>query len=135
MAVSSPPGISTDEESNMKINRQPYSALLDFEKENNLSLIVNERSFNYVKELGEDCRFYAEFEHAEVKDGAILIGRFGDGATVEEALLDYMKKISGQLLIVDAYGPARQEIQVPEWSDLNRARNTERLWVSTDTAF
>ncbi len=42
--------------------------------------------------------FYASLNHVEVKDGCILIAVYGNGATPEEAIRDYYKKIVGKNL-------------------------------------
>lgn len=62
---------------------------------------------------GESNRFYAHFKRAEVSEGCLLIGAYGNGATSEDALLEYVSEISGKVLIVNAHAPEREEIVVP----------------------
>ena len=59
------------------------------------------------------ARFYAHFEDAEVKDGSILCGTYGDGRTEREAIHNYAKAISLKTLVIDAMGDKRREVQVP----------------------
>ena len=59
-------------------------------------------------------RFYAVFRGADIRTGEHgLLGVHGNGATVNDAILDYAHRISGELLIVDAMLASRREIQVP----------------------
>lgn len=57
--------------------------------------------------------YKARYEQAEVKDGGLLSGVWGMGETPEAAITDYAKKISGRLLVIDAYLGTRREIRVP----------------------
>jgi hypothetical protein len=100
----------------MKVELQPYSKLIDFEKENDLNLVITEREIEYVQKYGLD-RFCCDFEHAEVQSvpPGFLIGVAGNGNTIESAMVDYMRKISGKVLVVSAYSGSRQEIDVPTW--------------------
>lgn len=46
--------------------------------------------------------FYASLTNVEVKDGCILEGTYGNGATPEEAIRDYYKQIVGKNLVYRA---------------------------------
>ena len=82
--------------------------LESFAEKNNLVMEVHERSH-----IDSPTRFYAHFKNAEIKDGSMLIGAYGDGSCEALAIKDYAKRISGQWLVIDAYKPARKEIKVP----------------------
>lgn len=47
--------------------------------------------------------WYSHLENVEVKDGAILIGVFGNGATIAEAVGDYVSRLQGKTVVVNAY--------------------------------
>ncbi len=49
--------------------------------------------------------FYTEFGYVEVKRGGILESTYGNGATPEEAMRDYYKKIVGKRLVFHAMNP------------------------------
>jgi hypothetical protein len=61
----------------------------------------------------QDNRFTADFGGGEVKDGGMLVSRYGEGQSPVEALNDYAAQISGKTLVFDAYGDARREHLVP----------------------
>lgn len=80
-----------------------------FADKNGLIMEVHERTH-----VDSPERFYAHFENAEVKDGIILIGNFGNGHTPKEAIENYAKEISGKLLVIRAMSKKnRREIYVP----------------------
>ena len=58
-------------------------------------------------------RWYAYFDHAEVKERSMLVWMYGNGPTPDEAVADYAKQIAGQRLVFDAMGPGRKEFTVP----------------------
>lgn len=90
------------------IKRVPVMTIEKFADQHNLEMEVNERN----EPEGSPSRYYAHFKHAEVKEGRILCGTYGDGATPKEAITNYAPQISLKLLVIDAYGD-RREIQVP----------------------
>lgn len=94
----------------MKITRVPLPrrSLEQFADEHGLVMKVHERT-------ARDCpgRFYAYFEHAEIKDGHMLVGAFGNGRTEDEAIQSYAKEISGRALVLNSYTVERKEIVVP----------------------
>lgn len=105
----------------MKIERAlvKRESLESFADTHNLTLSITERE-------KPDCyrlRYYVDFKHAEIKRDGCLISLTGNGTTEDEAIEDYMKQISGELLIVHAYDKSkRKEIQVPF---LNRVYNNK----------
>ncbi len=93
----------------MNINNIPVKEILDFEKENNLTLIVNERPKHFNLPT-----YYAFFENSEVLEGRFLCGKYGNGETIDEAILNYAKEIEGKKLIMNAYTGHRKEITCPK---------------------
>jgi hypothetical protein len=94
--------------------------LSEFAERNNLTMAVNERPGSTMRamRMGPESRFYAKFDHAELREGSAgLLGMFGDGATPDEAIEAYGREIAGGLLIIHAMQPdKRREIQCPnEW--------------------
>jgi hypothetical protein len=89
--------------------------LVEFADKNKLVMEVHER---VPADMGtrwvENYRYFAHFSHCEVKEGMILSGTFGDGATPEEAIREYTQSISGKLLVIDAMDrEKRREIRAP----------------------
>ncbi len=80
-----------------------------FAIENRLTMEVRERSTHELP------RFYAQFSGAEVGSFGTLASVFGDGDSESEAIADYAKRISGKILVLNAYSKwKRREIQVPK---------------------
>ena len=52
-----------------------------------------------------ESAFYTDFGYVEVKRGGILESAYGNGATPEEAIRDYYKKIVGKRLVFHAMDP------------------------------
>lgn len=79
-------------------NRHPIG---DFAEKHKLQIVVRERT---PTDLGnrwlEAVRFFAHFKgcHVRVYDD-YLIGEFGNGATVDEAIANYANLISGKTLV------------------------------------
>lgn len=100
----------------MKIKRFPLPnttpiTIRRFASSHDLTMEVHERTKNPVP--GAD-RYYAHFEDSDVKEGRMLRGAFGNGSTEQDAIKDYAKQISGQILIIDAFSVlGRREIAVP----------------------
>lgn len=81
----------------------------EFAVRHDLEMVVVERK----EPIGSPMRFYAHFRSAEIKDGSMLAGVTGNGATPEDAIADYATKIEFELLVISAYSPSRREIRVP----------------------
>lgn len=94
---------------------QPTPKTVDsFAVEHDLTMKVVERERQNLP------RFYAEFENAEVKIGVCLHGYYGNGQSPEEAISDYIDRIEGHTLVVNAAGKDRKEIYVPT--------NLKKVW-------
>lgn len=52
------------------------------------------------------------YANCEVKNGAFLVGAYGKGETIEEAVKDYISQISGKTLVFNACSPNRREVTV-----------------------
>lgn len=59
-----------------------------------------------------DGKIAVSFQCCEVKDGIFLISEFGTGSTFNEAVDDYLEKISGKQLVFHAYSADRHEVRV-----------------------
>lgn len=92
----------------MKINFIKTKEILELEKEISYELEVNERPID-----SGGPQFYVCFPNGDIMYDGGLIGKYGNGNTVDEALSDYCKRISGRRIVFDAYTPERKEIQLP----------------------
>jgi len=99
----------------MKIKRNLIERIdiADFAERHDLTIVVRERNINDMNELNIKDSFYAYFEGAEIKRDACLSSDFGGGNSEEGAISDYANRISGRLLVFNAYGRDRHEIQAP----------------------
>jgi hypothetical protein len=73
-------------------------------------MVVRERPF--LPE-GDAAKYFASFERTEIKNDCVLIGAYGNGATENEAIANYAKRISFCRIVVNAFKRNRREIQVP----------------------
>lgn len=89
-----------------------------FADEHDLTVVVYEREPELLRlpRIGPNARFFAEFQCCEVKEGRVLCSYYGDGPTPEAAMEDYARRISGKLLVMNAYSPTRKEIQAPHFT-------------------
>lgn len=62
----------------------------------------------------QNNRWCARFDRCEVKNGSLLSSEYGNGVTPEGAIEDYLKKIAGKRIILDAGTTNRREFTVPE---------------------
>lgn len=86
--------------------------LSEFADRHGLKMKVVERP----RSMGPAMRFYAHFDHVEVKEGCMLASYSGDGATPEDAMADYAMRIRSVRLVHRAMHPERREIGTPyEW--------------------
>lgn len=98
----------------IKMNRLPRATLEAFAEERDLTMVIEERVPDDMgARWSEDSRYYAQFEDCEIKDGRILRSEYGNGRTPWEAMANYAQEISGALLVLNAFGPNRREIQAP----------------------
>lgn len=93
----------------IRIERVPKTTIEEFAEKHGLVMEVTERALPN----SNDSRYFASFENSDIKEGSMLIGAFGNGATPEEAIANYAKRISLQKLVVDAFGENRKEFSVP----------------------
>ena len=95
----------------VRTTSQPRATLEEFADRHNLVMEVKERPL--------DCqhhgKYTASFERAETTTpgSRILTGAYGDGETPEDAMRDYGQEISGKILVVNAWGDGRRELDVP----------------------
>ena len=67
----------------------------------------------YPNYNGEWCCHIKGALTKDDKNSACLVSASGTGATPKEAITDYINKIKGKLLIIDAYGEDRKEFKIP----------------------
>lgn len=92
------------------MNTVSRMTLQGFAEQHNLVMEINERDPNEHPNLP---RYYASFEHCEVKGDGVLIGEFGNGETPEEAMENYAKRISNKRLVLLIPGKDRFELKAP----------------------
>lgn len=94
----------------MKIRREQIKSgtIEQFAEAYDLTMVVRERNLP----VGDFNRYYASFEGAEVKDGAVLASEYGNGVSEDHAISSYARNISLKTLVFNAYGPNRREIKV-----------------------
>lgn len=93
------------------INNLDRINIEDFANEYNLTMLVSERDMA-AQALGM-LKYTAKFKGVEVKKGLTLEGAYGNGETPEQAIKNYCKHISGQWLVVNAYGKDRMTVYAP----------------------
>jgi hypothetical protein len=71
----------------------------------------------YERDNPQLAPLYGRFRRVEIKDGALLESAFGDGVTESAVIRDYARRISGKLIVFDAMGPNRKEIQCPVFTN------------------
>lgn len=100
----------------IEIQKANRMKLADFADEHGLKMKVVERSRTDLHPSipYEGNRYLAHFDDVDVKDGSILCGTFGNGATPAQAMKAYAREISGKLLVVAAGKAERREIWAPE---------------------
>ena len=85
--------------------------LEEFTAQHHLAMLVYERKDDRPEGL---ARYYCSLEHIEIKDDSVLISPSGNGNTVEEAIEDYCRRISGKRLVYRATNPAqRRDFMAP----------------------
>jgi len=65
----------------------------------------------------QNGRYTAKFAKCETKDSptdGILCGSYGNGRSPSDAINDYLNKIRGKLLVVDAMSAERRSYVVPK---------------------
>jgi hypothetical protein len=94
----------------MKFNLIQTKEILDFEKENNLELIINERPSHFRLP-----KYYASFKNTEVMENGCLSSEFGNGDTIDEAITNYGKNIECKRLAIDSHSDYRREVVCPKF--------------------
>lgn len=97
----------------MKLNLISTKEILDFEKEIGYELVVNERDIHAGSHV-RLSKYYVKFENSEVMEGGCLIGKCGNGNTIDEALKNYCSEVSNCRIAFDVCTPQRKEIQFPK---------------------
>jgi len=99
----------------MKLNLIETKDILDLEKEIGQELVVNERAISVLRRAHDDLpRYYACFDKAELLIDGHLIGSFGNGDTIDDAIKDYCRQISNCLIVFGAYSSERKEMKLPK---------------------
>ena len=64
---------------------------------------------------GQNNRYCARFDDVEVKEGACLVGAHGNGRTPENAIQEYVDRIKGTTVVINARDKVyRREFNIPE---------------------
>lgn len=106
-----------------KFSERKKLEILDLEKEIGVELVAYERPPHLVDV--PEHRWYVRFEHSDIKKGSFLVGMSGDGASVNDAIINYCRLISDKTMVINDMSPdKRVEIAVPE---LRHSR-----WIVTD---
>lgn len=68
----------------------------------------------YPNQGGRWTAFFENCELKETPDSGVLCGAYGNGASPALAIADYVNRIRGKTLVVDAMSPQRRVYMVPE---------------------
>lgn len=97
----------------MKFKLIETKEIVDFEKELGRELVITERGINHNDER-KLPRYYVLFENSDVMDNGTLIGMYGSGDTMDEALIDYCLKVSHRRIAFAAHSPFMAEVDFPK---------------------
>ena len=76
---------------------------------------VIDTNLKLIRQSNRNNRWIVRFEYSEIKEGMFLTGSYGSGSSPAEAILDYVQKIKGKLLVINATSKEyRKEFQVPK---------------------
>ena len=92
----------------LTVNKVKEGTLEEFADRYGFEMVVKERA----NPSDPNMKFYAKFPRCEILERSLLIGKCGNGETVEDAIRDYASQISGELLVKNAHTKERQEIRV-----------------------
>lgn len=97
----------------MRIEREmmPRSTLEEFANNNNLTMVIRERHPETVKSISVPP-LYAKFKGADIAETGLLRSAYGNGYTEAEAIMNYVKEISGKRLKI-----GKEYIDVPLLKD------------------
>ena len=90
----------------MKFKLIETKEILEYENELGVELIVHERE--------NGPKYYVLFDHCEIMENDTLVGYYGNGNTVDEALIEYCEKISNKQLALFAGSKERMEVFCPK---------------------
>lgn len=93
----------------MKFYLLKEKEITEFEKEIGYELSVCERPLSMRLP-----KYYVYFLDGESSEGGCLITYSGNGNTVDEALIDYCKKVSSRRMVFNSYTTDRKEIVFPK---------------------
>lgn len=98
-----------------EIEHAERMTLEEFADKHGLTMKVTARSGVGSPPVGHGARFYAEFDGVDVMEDGCLCGVFGNGATPDEAIRNYIQKISEKRIAIDALSSdrPRRNIYVP----------------------
>jgi len=96
----------------MKLYLIETKEILDFEKEIGYELEVHERKYKYWADDPKN-RYYACFQGAELVQNGMLIGKQGNGDSIDSAIKDYCVKVSGGTIVFYAGTPNQKQIKFP----------------------
>jgi hypothetical protein len=97
----------------VEIERAPKSESVSIQKFAEIRGLVMKVVERHGRDNKDPMRFYAEFKNCEERRGMFLVSNHGNGSTPTDAMIDYTEKISGKLIVLNAYSPERREIQAP----------------------
>lgn len=83
--------------------------LEEFADKHDLVMEIGERPYPE----GDDGRYWAVFKDTAIKEGIMLVGRYGNGPTPEAAMDDYRRRISLKRLVVNEFSADRRTVFVP----------------------
>ena len=71
----------------------------------------------------QNNRYMCQFEHSETKESehsAILEGTYGNGYSISNAISDYVERIRGRFIVLNAYDKEKRKVYgVPETLTIN----------------
>lgn len=95
----------------MIINWITPKEIIDFEKEIGVELVVNEMD---ALTSCEGRKFHVSFLNAESMENSCLVGYFGVGTTIDNALKDYCRQVSGKHMAINPLECTRRNIRFPK---------------------
>lgn len=96
----------------MKIEKHavPESTIEEFADLHGLTMMVYERG----KGTDQNMKFFAHFDHdASVAEDGLLRYTFGNGCTPGEAIYNYAREISEEMLVLNGNREDEKRIRVP----------------------
>ena len=81
----------------------------------NANLLIVRRTKIIIDTLGKSKSYYCCIEHAAIKEGIFLKGEYGNGRTVKDAAISYIRLIKGKhLVLYSMLKTFRKEYIVPK---------------------